>query len=305
MIDKINPTSLGVCNLLYSQNYLNFYLYLIMFEKWMIDLPTYLQSSRLIKAKKVIEKPKMTCIIGRVCEDGVVLIADRKVTYDNGNVTSEDKIFCEYYPFVIASSGYIIPFRNFIRDSIELAQNSIGKFNEQHTFQKSPFDYRNVSGISFKYPITSSYPVIRLYPYLIDLGKIVKESNNKLSSQYHFDVLIATQNYDSSKASLHHIDEYGTQGDIYDQTIIGSGNRYASFFLKPFLKSKFTMEKFAELGFFVMKYIDRFRIDDKVGLLEEFPLVWFIPHSGRIGKIDNKNLLENGALELIKCWIIS
>jgi hypothetical protein len=43
-------------------------------------------SSRLIKAKKVIQKPTMTCMWGRVCEDGVVLITDRKVTYENGNV---------------------------------------------------------------------------------------------------------------------------------------------------------------------------------------------------------------------------
>ena len=70
-------------------------------------------SSRLIKAKKVIEKPKMTCIIGRVCDDGIVLIADRKVTHENDNVTSEEKIFYEYHPFVIASSGYITPFKNF------------------------------------------------------------------------------------------------------------------------------------------------------------------------------------------------
>ena len=80
-------------------------------------------SSRLIKARKVIEKPKMTCIIGRVCEDGVVLIADRKVTYENGDVKSENKIFCEYNPFVIASSGYTTPFKNFMGYSRELAQN--------------------------------------------------------------------------------------------------------------------------------------------------------------------------------------
>ena len=52
------------------------------------------------------------------------------------------------------------------------------------------------------------------------------------------------------------------------------------------------METFTELGFFVMKYIDRFGIDDKVGLLNELPLVWFIPHTGNIRKVEDKNLLE-------------
>jgi len=65
-------------------------------------------SSRLIKAKKEIKKPKMTCIIGRVCNDGVVLVADRKVSYDNGNIMPEEKIFMDYHPFVVASSGYML-----------------------------------------------------------------------------------------------------------------------------------------------------------------------------------------------------
>ena len=249
-------------------------------------------SSRLIKAKKVIEKPKMTCIIGRVCDDGIVLIADRKVTYENGNVNSEDKIFREYYPFVIGSSGYTTPFKNFLRKSLELAQKSLGIFDEQQNFQNLPSDFRNISGAAFRYSNISSFPVIRLFNYLEDLGTIVKNSNTNPSNEYHFDILVATQNYDTSKATLHYIDEYGNLNDIYDQKIIGSGNIYASFFLKPFLKSNLRMETFTELGFFVMKYIDRFGIDDKVGLLKELPLVWFIPHSGNIAKIDDKNLLE-------------
>ena len=52
------------------------------------------------------------------------------------------------------------------------------------------------------------------------------------------------------------------------------------------------MEKFTELGFFVLKYIDRFGIDNKVGLLGELPLVWFIPHTGNIIRIDDKTLLD-------------
>ena len=84
------------------------------------------------------------------------------------------------------------------------------------------------------------------------------------------------------------------QGDIIDQIVIGSGDRYASCFLAPFRKCNFKMEDFAELGFFVIKYIDRFRLDNKVGLLGELPLVWFIPHTsnGNIGKVIDKNLLE-------------
>jgi hypothetical protein len=33
------------------------------------------------------------------------MIADRKIRYGNGNVSSREKIFKDYYPFVMASSG--------------------------------------------------------------------------------------------------------------------------------------------------------------------------------------------------------
>jgi 20S proteasome alpha/beta subunit len=36
---------------------------------------------------------KMTCIIGGRCKDGVVLVGDRKVKYDNNTVEYVEKIF--------------------------------------------------------------------------------------------------------------------------------------------------------------------------------------------------------------------
>ena len=35
----------------------------------------------------------MTCIIAGKCDDGIVLVAERKVRYDNGNVRAKEKIF--------------------------------------------------------------------------------------------------------------------------------------------------------------------------------------------------------------------
>ena len=250
-------------------------------------------SSRLIKAKKVIQKPKMTCIIGRVCEDGVVLIADRKIIEENGNEISEEKIFMDYYPFVLACSGYTTQIRNIKRDAKLLCQKLLGTYNEKQDFQPQPFDYQNVSGIAFQYPIITPYPIIPIYEFLKKMKEPVKNYNKEVgNSEYFTEVLVAIQQKDSMKTSLHSIDGNGIQGDITDQIIIGSGDKYASCLLSPFRKCNFKMDDFAELGFFVIKYIDRFRLDNKVGLLGELPLVWFIPHSGNIAKIDDKNLLE-------------
>jgi 20S proteasome alpha/beta subunit len=77
----------------------------------------------------------MTCIIGGKCSNGIVLVADRTVIYDNGNVMSKEKIFCDYYPFVVASSGSTMLFDKFRREAKESAQRSIGMYNEQQEFQ--------------------------------------------------------------------------------------------------------------------------------------------------------------------------
>jgi 20S proteasome alpha/beta subunit len=249
-------------------------------------------SSRLIKARKAIEKPKMTCIIGRVCEDGVVLIADRKIIEENGNEISEEKIFMDFHPFVLACSGYTTQIRNIRRDAKKLCQSLLGVYNEKD-FQPQKFDYQNVSGIAFQYPNITPYPIVPIYDFLEALKNPVTKYNKEDGHHdYYSAVLVGIQEKDSRRASLHCIDESGTQGDIIDQIVIGSGDRYASFFLASFRKWKFKMEDFAELGFFVIKYIDRFRIDTKVGLLGELPLVWFIPHTNPITKVEDKNLLE-------------
>ena len=47
----------------------------------------------------------MTYILGAKCEDGVVLIADRKITYPDGRVEYQDKLSRHYYPIVLGGAG--------------------------------------------------------------------------------------------------------------------------------------------------------------------------------------------------------
>ena len=64
----------------------------------------------------------MTCIIVVKCIDGIVLVADRKVRYGNGNVNYREKIFKDYHPYVVASSDDKISFDTFRKEALELAQ---------------------------------------------------------------------------------------------------------------------------------------------------------------------------------------
>lgn len=64
----------------------------------------------------------MTTIIGAKCIDGVVLIADRKVTHHDGPDTYRDEIFSPYYPIAIAPAGNNDLIDKFIRKALEKAQ---------------------------------------------------------------------------------------------------------------------------------------------------------------------------------------
>jgi 20S proteasome alpha/beta subunit len=47
----------------------------------------------------------MTCVIGGKCTDGVVIIGDTKVTYDNHPPSYKEKIFSDHHPVVTAYAG--------------------------------------------------------------------------------------------------------------------------------------------------------------------------------------------------------
>ncbi|MGC2383001.1 MAG: hypothetical protein WA631_07840 [Nitrososphaeraceae archaeon] len=44
-------------------------------------------------------------VLGAKCEDGVVLIADRKITHPDGRVEYQDKLSRHYYPIVLGGAG--------------------------------------------------------------------------------------------------------------------------------------------------------------------------------------------------------
>jgi len=88
-------------------------------------------------------------------------------------------------------------------------------------------------------------------------------------------------------AHLSYIDDNGVLSDIFDPyIIIGSKTApfYGSIFIKPFYKHDIKMTDFAKLAYFTIKYIDRFNLDDAIGLEREKPLVFIIPNKGIVGE---------------------
>jgi hypothetical protein len=84
-------------------------------------------SSSIKYGEQVKKNPKLTCIIGGRCKEGVILAGDWKITNDDRTFEFNKKVFMDYYPVVIASSGYTTQLRNFRREAKEASQNLISQ----------------------------------------------------------------------------------------------------------------------------------------------------------------------------------
>ena len=261
---------------------------------------------KLIKLKNTAnDSLGMTCIIGGKCKDGVVLIADRKIVdKETERVSYAEKISSNYNPIVFASSGSTIQYGNFKNDALLALQPSIkSQSNSENDINKtySP----RASGAVDTYVIDFNPKVVlsndnsvKLFSYIRLLQTRVRElrQENKLD----FDVLFCTQTTDRG-AVIHYIDKNGTVEDINQFKIIGGGEILASMFVAPLWHENISMNDFALIGYFTIKYIDKFGLHNGVGLGGQKPQVWFIPNHGNLYRDkDCPQLIESFELKTNK-----
>jgi hypothetical protein len=78
---------------------------------------------------------------------------------------------------------------------------------------------------------------------------------------------------------LTHISAYGTKRLVDKYHSLGIGSVYGDHFLKELWYPEITMEKAAEIGWFIIKYIEDHKMHSSVGVGKNgFPQIWFIPH---------------------------
>ena len=93
-------------------------------------------------------------------------------------------------------------------------------------------------------------------------------------------------------SKLSYISPKGLQSDVEDYRVIGSGEPYSHVFLRSLLEpsEQLTMLEFAKIGYFVIKWLDRFEVDKGTGLGGERPMMWFMSDSGE--SKNGRQLLE-------------
>ena len=191
----------------------------------------------------------MTYILGAVCSDGVVLVADRKITSDYGTTHEyEDKLFIVPPWMVVGSSGTLGLFEKF-REKLA-------------NFLASP-EYDN--------------SVATLTTQIENITRELNEHYRERLAGQVFDVLIGIKT--TASAFLKYIFPFGFTEGVRSYKVIGHGEPYGSFFLKQWWRPNMKMLEVAELGLFMIKYIQEFELDNSVGIGAGYPQVWLIPNT--------------------------
>ena len=256
------------------------------FEHPMLDLCLNEKSNNKCE-KAIVKRRRMTTIIGGKCTDGVVLIADRKVIRQDGPDTYRDKIFSPYHPIIIGSAGNNDLIDKFIQKAFTKAQEM-----HEKSIQGS---FAPVSGSVFWSKTQDANRAINYIEYLNELEDVVRNINDAhkygLDPNSLIDCLIGVWTQDRG-SKLSYISPKGLQSDVEDYRVIGSGEPYSHVFLRSLLEpsEQLTMLEFAKIGYFVIKWLDRFEVDKGTGLGGGRPMMWFMSGSGE--SKNGRQLLE-------------
>jgi 20S proteasome alpha/beta subunit len=229
-----------------------------------------------LKYKNLVKNSsKMTIVIGGKCVDGVVLVSDNKVTYEDHPPSQVPKLHSDFYHIVTGGAGSTDLYGDFRKHALYAIQSGV-TVTEDFDLDKP---------ITFNEPVQTS-GVIHLYSNQYNfsritnnLGKIVKVINKSVKARHlngELEVLVATQVADTRTANLTYIRK-SIQTDVYDYQGIGSSGTYANVFLKPFYTNNITMTKFARMAYFIIRFIEKSQLDPGVG---GKPQMYFIPNTG-------------------------
>jgi 20S proteasome alpha/beta subunit len=191
----------------------------------------------------------MTLILGSRCKDGVVLVADKKVTLGYGaDFDYREKLFGEIRHVIVGSSGST--------DTFEYFRGYIMDYVRMHRNDRKSITFDNI--------------ITKLSEITYNINK-----KHKFQFEYSFNLLVAV-GYESKPSSLTFISAFGWPRTIDGCLAIGSGQSYAKVFLKRVWHADMNMKQVAEIGHFIIKYVEEFDLDRTVGVGDKHPQLWFI-----------------------------
>lgn len=215
---------------------------------------------------KTLGRKRMTYIIGARCKDGVVIIADRKVT---GGVLTDP------YTEKIRMTPYF-------NDVVYAAAGSGGLFEEfleelpkRVIFQHSVIAHENKSRPE---ELSLIYSINDFKHDVVELLKSMKRVYSEMRDDGFpsLQVFFAIKHNEKGKSVLYYVDDENcTPAEVKEIIPIGESN-LGEIFRKSW-KTDMTMLETAKLGSFIIKYIETEKLSESVGVSSYLPQIWIVP----------------------------
>jgi len=212
----------------------------------------------------------LTCIIGVVCEDGIVLIGDTKVKIGERASYEKKIIPVEGYENLVVAAAGLLDIRNMFIEDIKNLPTLI----KQGIIKVDPV--RGFRGVSE------------------DISRRLWEIYSSRYDDYKYNSAFRAfvcQKPITGKPLLFKISEMGTSTQVREYDIIGTGEQYAHLFLKPPYTGNANMYGVAIIATFIIILIDKYKIDETIGIEEGGSVqIWKFPNNGRSYEVNGSEL---------------
>lgn len=203
-----------------------------------------------------LKPPILTVVVGAKCSDGMVLIADKKVTDCSGNIKCyTNKIFFDLEHILIGYGGRVDNFdifRKYIAEDIMLWRSNKTK---QYTFENF---------------------IPKIKDSVIRFNKLASKIND------YFEIIIAK--HLGKLSELYYIDKDGKVQNITDYVSFGSGKKTVDMVLKNVNPKTITMKEFAKRTYFAIMYLNT-QPDSRVGVEPNgFPTIIYLDYTNEWDK---------------------
>jgi 20S proteasome alpha/beta subunit len=232
--------------------------------------------------KNVMRLNPMTLITGAKCVDGVVLVADRKVTSSLGtvkSVTYTNKIRqCPNVGFAIFGAAGI---GTLFEEFMELLPQTISRRYNWMMYQNERLlaEHERVFGNNLRVaqPPLMNYTYVDLKQDCVELLTDMKNRHSVAFSNRacQLDVLLAVAIKDEFPKLWYINTVYCLPADVNEILMIGEGELAEVF--RNSWKPEMTMEQTAKLSILAIKYIEKQQISEGIGVGNQQPQVWFVP----------------------------
>lgn len=242
--------------------------------------------------KNVSGLKPMTLIFGAKCNDGVVLVGDRKVRYGQEPYTDKIRI-CGNFNWVIfgaAGDGFLFEeFLTMLPQKID-THNDWLQYQNQRLMHQHTQEFGNTPNI--REPPQMIYSI---EDFKQDCVGLLTEMRNRYSIAFssnpycRLDVLFGftVQNGDSK---LCYIDTTNCRPAEVNGCIAIGQNELVEIFRKSW-EQTMNMSQTAKLAMLTIKYIEREQISEDIGVGSQQPQVWFIPNNQMPKEIVGDELL--------------